>query len=103
MVPEPVVNCPDFFGIHVEETGSSSCFVATHPQRNDGVSKMNMPTADRLLSLEETRRLLGIGNTKLFELLKTGEISARKLGARTVVPESEIVRFQQQLPQVRCQ
>lgn len=62
---------------------------------------MNTPAADRFLSLEETRRLLGIGNTKLFDLLKSGELSARKLGARTVIAESELVRFQQQLPQVR--
>lgn len=62
---------------------------------------MNNPTPDRFVSLEETRRLLGIGQTKLFELLKTGELSARKLGSRTVIPESELISFQQQLPQVR--
>lgn len=61
---------------------------------------MNASTADRLLSLEETRRLLGIGNTKLFDLLKSGELSARKLGTRTVIAESELVRFQQHLPPV---
>ncbi|OYU50499.1 MAG: hypothetical protein CFE31_02825 [Rhizobiales bacterium PAR1] len=64
---------------------------------------MTTTIATRLLSLEETRRLLGIGNTKLFELLKTGQLSARKLGARTVIAESELIRFQQQLPQVRGQ
>lgn len=58
-------------------------------------------TIERLYGLNETRQFLGVGNTKLFELIRTGQLSARKIGSRTVVPESELIRFQSQLPPAR--
>jgi excisionase family DNA binding protein len=36
---------------------------------------------------------LGIGRTAFYELLKSGEIRAIKVGTRTLVPESELQRF----------
>lgn len=58
-------------------------------------------TIERLFGLNETRQFLGVGNTKLFELIRTGQLSARKIGSRTVVAESELIRFQSQLPPAR--
>lgn len=36
---------------------------------------------------------LGIGRTALYELLKTGQLRAFKVGTRTLIPESELERF----------
>lgn len=36
---------------------------------------------------------LGIGRTALYELLKAGELRYFKVGARTLIPESELQRF----------
>lgn len=41
----------------------------------------------------EACRRLGIGRTALYELLKTGELKAFKIGSRTLIAESELQRF----------
>jgi excisionase family DNA binding protein len=61
----------------------------------------NMDRVDRLLPAKVARELIGIGNTKFYELLGTGKIRAVKLGARTLIPESEIERFRRELPSAR--
>lgn len=44
--------------------------------------------AKLLLSAEEAARALGIGRTRMYELLRTGEVSSVKLGrSRRVRPE----------------
>lgn len=42
------------------------------------------PDSVRLLTIKEAAALLGIGRTKMFELLADGGIPRRRLGERTV-------------------
>lgn len=50
--------------------------------------------APLLHDVETTCRVLGgIGRSKLFELIKAGEIRAVKIGKRTFVAQAEIERF----------
>ena len=42
--------------------------------------------------------LLGCGKTKLFALLKTGQIQAVRFGGRTMIPTAELERFASMLP-----
>lgn len=62
---------------------------------------MEIKTPDRMVSIAETRSILGIGNTSLYGLLKEGKIAARKIGGRTLIPESELRAFQDRLPPAR--
>jgi excisionase family DNA binding protein len=48
------------------------------------------PTA---LSINEALRRLSIGRTRLYELIGSGQISARKIGRRTIILDTEIARF----------
>lgn len=45
------------------------------------------------LSRRETAQVLGIGVTKLHELMRDGRIRVVKIGSRTIVPRDEIRRF----------
>lgn len=45
------------------------------------------------VSVREASRLLGIGNTKTYELLKTKQLISRKLGRRTLVNRLSVVRL----------
>lgn len=45
------------------------------------------------VSVMEAARLLGIGRTKVYELLKSGELRSRKVGRRTVVSVASIRAF----------
>lgn len=40
----------------------------------------------------------GIGRTKLFELLNTGEIKRRKLGRKTLILDEDLKAFVKNLP-----
>ena len=40
---------------------------------------------------------LGVGRSKLYELIKAGEIKVIKIGGTTLVPETELVDFQRRL------
>lgn len=57
-----------------------------------------MNPVDKLLPLSEALPLLGVRTTKFYSLLNEGQITARRVGRRTLVPESEIRRFQSSLP-----
>ncbi|MCA3362074.1 MAG: helix-turn-helix domain-containing protein [Roseomonas sp.] len=54
-------------------------------------SKFSKP--DSLLDVPEATRLLGVSRSSLFELLRTGQLPAVKLGRRTLVRTSDLRRF----------
>ena len=54
-------------------------------------SKFSEP--DSRLDVPEATRLLGVSRSSLFELLRTGQLPAVKLGRRTLIRTSELRRF----------
>src|SRR5262245_9259990 len=58
----------------------------------------NVQRRTMLLSITESARRLGIGKTRVFELLKAEELQAVRLGGRTLIPIAELERFVAQLP-----
>ena len=55
---------------------------------------MHTHTQSTLAStIPDTCRRLGIGRTLLYDLLKQGKLRAIKLGARTLIPETELQRL----------
>jgi len=51
-----------------------------------------------LTTTHESARRLGIGRTKLFELLKDKRLTAVRLGRKTLIPVAELERFAAALP-----
>jgi excisionase family DNA binding protein len=51
---------------------------------------VNTPIA---YSIADAARSLGVGRTKLYELVGQGEIAVVKIGSRTLVPHNELVAF----------
>lgn len=49
-------------------------------------------------SITETARLLGIGRSTLYVLIKDGRLPARKLGKRTLILHEDLERFIASLP-----
>jgi len=41
----------------------------------------------------EAARIIGCGRTKMYDLIKEGRIRVVKIGARTIIPKSEIDRL----------
>ena len=56
-----------------------------------------------LISIPEARRQLGIGRSRVYELLRDGELLAVKLGARTLVVSDSVAAFIARLPPARFQ
>jgi excisionase family DNA binding protein len=54
-----------------------------------------------LYSVEEFSAAFGIGKTKIYALLKSGELSARKIGRRTVIPTAAAEAWAASLPGYR--
>jgi excisionase family DNA binding protein len=59
-----------------------------------------MYTNQENFSVGETIQLFGIGRTKLFELIKRGDIEAIKLGRRTLIRADSARSFIESLPRV---
>ena len=53
------------------------------------------------LTISEAVRITGIGRTKLYELLHNGQISAIKLGSRTLVRRESLSSFIAKLPEFK--
>jgi excisionase family DNA binding protein len=50
--------------------------------------------ADKLLhEINEATELIGLGRSKLYELLATGEIESVKVGKRRLIPHAALVEF----------
>lgn len=55
----------------------------------------------KILTVQDVVAEYRISRTKLYSLIKTGEIEARKLGYRTIITEAEMDRYVASLP-VHC-
>lgn len=49
------------------------------------------------VSISEAQKIIGLGKTKLYELLKTGKIPAKKVFRRTVILRSDLEAFLENL------
>lgn len=45
------------------------------------------------LSIEETCAATGLGRTKLYQLINSGELKARKIGKRTLILKDDLETF----------
>jgi excisionase family DNA binding protein len=50
-----------------------------------------------LLDVEATARSLSIGKTKLFELIRAGELSTVAIGRRRLIPRDEVLAYVERL------
>ncbi len=48
---------------------------------------------DELLRVRQAAELLGLGHSKTYELLKTGELRAIRIGRARRIPRTEITAF----------
>ena len=48
--------------------------------------------------IEDARRCLGLGTTKLYELIGTGALDARKAGGRTLITAESLRAYLASLP-----
>lgn len=46
-----------------------------------------------LLPIPDACRALGVGRSKLYQLISTGDLSIRKIGRKTLVPREELIAF----------
>lgn len=51
-----------------------------------------------LYRVDEARAALGVGLTKLYELLASGELEAKRLGRRTLITAESLERYVESLP-----
>lgn len=52
---------------------------------------------NKALSVGQALETLGLGRTKIYELIKSGELPARKVGSRTLILQSDMEDFLQNL------
>lgn len=45
------------------------------------------------LSIEEAMSATGIGRTKIYELINSGQLKAKKIGKRTIVLKADLEEF----------
>ena len=50
------------------------------------------------LSIEEAMTATGLGRTKLYKIINSGEIKARKIGRRTIILKDDLEAFLAGLP-----
>ena len=50
------------------------------------------------VSIGEAAQLIGLGRTRINELIKSGELPARKAGRRTLLLRADVETFLQNLP-----
>ncbi len=60
-----------------------------HSQTTD-MEKINMLFS---LSIEQARATTGLGRTKIYQLINSGELKARKIGKRTIILKDDLEAF----------
>jgi excisionase family DNA binding protein len=56
------------------------------------------PGHRKAYSLREVGGLINTGQTKLFELIKSGQLKTRKLGRKRLVLDADLQHFLEELP-----
>lgn len=59
-----------------------------------------MDTLEEYITVDETLRRFGIRRTKFYELIRSGEIEAVKMGTRTLVRIESVRAFIDRLPRM---
>ena len=59
---------------------------------------MNSPTPILAFSISDACAAIGIGRTKLYNLIGEGKLEARAIGGRTVIPAEALRNFVANLP-----
>jgi excisionase family DNA binding protein len=54
-----------------------------------------------LFRINDACRFIGLGRSKLYELIARGEIDVVKIGSRTLVPMASLQKFVRSLPSIR--
>ena len=57
-----------------------------------------VPGRRKAYSLREVGGLINTGQTKLFELIKSGQLKTRKLGRKRLVLDADLQHFLEELP-----
>jgi len=57
-----------------------------------------LPGRRKAYSLREVGGLINTGQTKLFELIKSGQLKTRKLGRKRLVLDADLQHFLEELP-----
>ena len=57
-----------------------------------------MPIEPIALGVKDAVAFIGLSRSRLYELISEGQIEARKLGARTVVPTASLRAFVENAP-----
>jgi excisionase family DNA binding protein len=68
-----------------------------HPNTDEGVA-MQIPAEKLAFTIAEAVSSTGIGRTKLYALIKQGQLETRKLGARTLIPATSLRSLVAALP-----
>lgn len=55
------------------------------------------------LSIEEVCSSTGLGRTKLYQLMNSGELKAHKIGKRTIILKDDLNEFLNNLEAYQCQ
>jgi len=59
----------------------------------------NMQVPDPIfVSVNDAKRLLSLGHTRIYQLMKSGQIDRVKHGGKTLIPYASLVRFAASLP-----
>ena len=60
-----------------------------------------MPIEPMVLGVKDAATFIGLSKSRLYELIADGQIEARKLGARTVVPTASLRAFVNSAPRLQ--
>jgi excisionase family DNA binding protein len=60
------------------------------------------PDAKLAYTVDEAGPALGLGRTTVFDMIREGEITAKKVRGRTVIPREELQRILDEAPSARA-
>lgn len=70
----------------------TSCMLATIDERTPHQEEL-LAVDKRCLSVDETATAVGLGRTKIYELINEGKLKSVKVGRRRLVPAAAVDEF----------